>query len=114
MPVQKAWPIQEVVDLIKQYDFTGQRRVSFEYTMFAGFNDTKAHADALIRMMKGLECRMNLIRFHAIPDSPLAPSPMPVIEGFKERLNNAGLMTTLRASRGEDIYAACGMLAGKK
>jgi 23S rRNA (adenine2503-C2)-methyltransferase len=65
-------------------------------------------------MMRGLECRMNLIRFHAIPDSPLMPSPMPVIESFKERLNGAGLMTTLRASRGEDIYAACGMLAGKK
>jgi 23S rRNA (adenine2503-C2)-methyltransferase len=56
----------------------------------------------------------HLIRFHAIPDSPLMPSPMPVIESFKERLNSAGLMTTLRASRGEDIYAACGMLAGKK
>ena len=114
MPVQGAWPIQDVIDLIKQYDFSGQRRVSFEYTMFAGFNDTKVHADALVRMLRGLECRMNLIRFHAIPDSPLAPSPMPVIESFKERLNGAGLMTTLRASRGEDIYAACGMLAGKK
>ncbi|MBR4405092.1 MAG: radical SAM protein, partial [Bacteroidaceae bacterium] len=74
MPVQGAWPIQEVIDLIKQYDFTGQRRVGFEYTMFAGFNDTKAHADALIRMLKGLECRMNLIRFHKIPDFPYETS----------------------------------------
>ena len=82
--------------------------------MFDRVNDSKRHADALVRMLKGLECRMNLIRFHAIPDSPLALSPMPVIENFKERLNGAGLMTTLRASRGEDIYAACGMLAGKK
>jgi 23S rRNA (adenine2503-C2)-methyltransferase len=113
MPVQGAWPIQEVIDLIKQYDFTGQRRVSFEYTMFAGFNDTKAHADALIRMLKGLECRMNLIRFHKIPDFPYETSAPVIIENFKQRLNNCGLMTTVRASRGEDILAACGMLAGQ-
>ena len=113
MPVQGAWPVQEVIDLIKQYDFTGQRRVSFEYTMFAGFNDTKAHADALFRMLKGLECRMNLIRFHKIPDFPYETSPDLIIENFKARLNNLGIMTTVRASRGEDILAACGMLAGE-
>jgi 23S rRNA (adenine2503-C2)-methyltransferase len=113
MPVQGAWPVQDVIDLIKQYDFTGQRRVSFEYTMFAGFNDSKVHADALVRMLKGLECRMNLIRFHKIPDFPYETSPSNIIENFKERLNNQGLMTTVRASRGEDILAACGMLAGE-
>ncbi len=113
MPVQGTWPIQEVIDLIRQYDFSGQRRVSFEYTMFAGFNDTKAHADALIRMLRGLECRMNLIRFHKIPDFPYTTSPDLVMENFKTRLNNAGIMTTIRASRGEDILAACGMLAGQ-
>lgn len=113
MPVQGAWPIQEVIDLIKQYDFSGQRRVSFEYTMFAGFNDTKAHADALVRMLRGLECRMNLIRFHKIPDFPYETSPDVIIENFKTRLNNSGIMTTVRASRGEDILAACGMLAGE-
>jgi 23S rRNA (adenine2503-C2)-methyltransferase len=113
MPAQGAWPIQEVVDLIKQYDFTGQRRVSFEYTMFAGFNDTKAHADALIRMLRGLECRMNLIRFHKIPDFPYETSPDVIMENFKTRLNNSGIMTTIRASRGEGILAACGMLAGQ-
>ncbi len=113
MPAQGAWPIQDVIDLIKQYDFTGQRRVSFEYTMFAGFNDSKAHADALIRMLKGLECRMNLIRFHKIPDFPYETSAPVIIENFKQRLNNCGLTTTVRASRGEDILAACGMLAGQ-
>jgi 23S rRNA (adenine2503-C2)-methyltransferase len=113
MPMQKPFPIEETVKLIKQYDFTGQRRVSFEYIMFAGINDTKKHADALIRLLSGLECRINLIRFHKIPDSELAPSPMPVIEAFKKRLNDAGIITTLRASRGEDVLAACGMLAGK-
>ena len=113
MPVQGAWPIQEVIDLIRQYDFSGQRRVSFEYTMFAGFNDTKAHADALIRMLRGLECRMNLIRFHKIPDFPYETSPDVIMNNFKERLNNSGIVTTIRASRGEDILAACGMLAGQ-
>lgn len=113
MPVQGAWPIQDVIDLIKQYDFSGQRRVSFEYTMFSGFNDTKTHADALIRMLHGLECRMNLIRFHKIPDFPYETSPDVIMENFKNRLNNSGIMTTVRASRGEDILAACGMLAGQ-
>ena len=113
MPVQGVWPLQEVINLIKQYDFTGQRRVSFEYTMFAGLNDTKQHADALIRMLRGLECRMNLIRFHKIPDFPYETSSGVIIENFKQRLNNSGVTTTVRASRGEDILAACGMLAGQ-
>ena len=113
MPVEKAWPIEAVVDLIRQYDFTGQRRVSFEYTMFEGFNDDKRHADALVRLLKGLECRVNLIRFHQIPDFPYRSSSDAVIAAFRDRLNNAGTVATVRASRGEDIFAACGMLAGK-
>ena len=113
MPVQKAYPLDKVIDLIKEYDFTGQRRVSFEYTMFAGFNDTKAHAAALARLLKGLECRVNLIRFHKIPDFPYGTSADAVIENFRQRLLSSGIVATLRASRGEDIFAACGMLAGK-
>ncbi len=114
MPMEKPFPIHKTLELIRKYDFTGQRRVSFEYIMFAGINDDKRHADALVKMLRGLECRVNLIRFHKIPDSPLAPSPMPVIEKFKKRMNDAGIVTTLRASKGEDIMAACGMLSGKK
>lgn len=113
MPVQKAYPLEDVVALLKQYDFTGQRRVSFEYIMFAGVTDTKAHIDALIRLLRGLECRINLIRFHAIPGATLQPSSPQAIEQFKARLNAAGITTTLRASRGEDVMAACGLLAGK-
>ena len=113
MPVQKAWPLQEVVQLIRQYDFTGQRRVSFEYTLFAGMNDTPRYADALVRLLQGLECRVNLIRFHTIPDTPFRTSPPASIAAFQERLNRAGITATLRASRGEDIMAACGLLAGK-
>ena len=114
MPVQKAWPIEDVVALVKQYDFTGQRRVSFEYTMFAGFNDSKRHADALVRLLSGLECRVNLIRFHKIPDFPYESSSEVVMEAFRDRLNAHGLTCTIRASRGEDIFAACGLLAGKR
>ena len=113
MPVQKAFDEKAVVDLIKQYDFTGQRRVSFEYTMFDGWNDDKRHADALIRMLRGLECRVNLIRFHKIPDFPYECSPQSRMEAFRDRLNSNGITCTIRASRGEDILAACGMLAGK-
>ena len=113
MPVQKAWPLEEVIVLLHDYDFTGQRRVSFEYTMFAGLNDDKRHADALIRLLAGIECRVNLIRFHRIPDAPFEPSPQIVMEKFRDRLSNHGITCTIRASRGEDIMAACGMLAGE-
>lgn len=113
MPVQKAYPLQEVIDLIRSYDFSGQRRVSFEYTMFAGFNDDKTHADALIRMLRGIECRVNLIRFHKIPDFPYETASDSMMEAFRDRLNNNGILCTIRSSRGEDILAACGMLAGK-
>ena len=113
MPVQKAWDIREVVELLRQYDFTGQRRVSFEYTMFKGLNDDKRHADALVRLLRGLECRVNLIRFHKIPDAPYDSSPAVIMENFRDRIPNQGITCTIRASRGEDILAACGMLAGE-
>jgi len=113
MPVQKAWPLQDVIALLRQYDFSGQRRVSFEYTMFAGLNDTPRYADALARLLRGIPCRVNLIRFHAIPDAPFQTSGPEAIAAFQARLQNAGINTTLRASRGEDILAACGLLAGR-
>ncbi len=113
MPVQKPFPIEKVVELIRQYDFSGQRRVSFEYTMFTGVNDSDRHADAIIRMLRGLECRVNLIRFHKIPDFPYETSSETSMERFRDRLSRAGITATIRASRGEDIFAACGMLAGK-
>ena len=114
MPVEKAWPAAEVIRLIKQYDFTGQRRVSFEYTMFAGYNDAPRHADALIRLLRGVECRVNLIRFHRIPDFPYTTASDRSMTAFRDRLSAAGITCTIRASRGEDILAACGMLAGEK
>ncbi|MCR5828550.1 MAG: 23S rRNA (adenine(2503)-C(2))-methyltransferase RlmN [Bacteroidales bacterium] len=113
MPAQHRHDIRDVIALIKKYDFSGQRRVSFEYTMFAGVNDDKRHADGVISLLKGIPCRVNLIRFHKIPDSDLATCPPAVMELFEQRLQKAGITTTIRASRGEDILAACGMLAGK-
>ena len=113
MPVQKAFPLQDVLSLIRRHDFSGQRRVSFEYTMFAGVNDTRSHAEALARLLRGIPCRINLIRFHSIPDSALRTSSPAAIAAFQARLQKAGITTTLRASRGEDILAACGLLAGR-
>jgi len=114
MPMQKAHSIAEVIALLKKYDFTGQRRVSFEYILFSDANDTPRHANELVKLLHGLECRVNLIRFHAIPDSPLRPSTDTQIEKFKTLLTHKGVLTTVRASRGEDILAACGLLATKQ
>ena len=114
MPMQKAYPIEDIIKLIKKYDFTHQRRVSFEYIMFDGVNDTQRHAEKLAQLLKGLECRVNLIRFHPIPDSDLRSSKNYVIEQFQQYLMKKGIVTTLRASRGMDILAACGMLSTAK
>ena len=114
MPMQKAYPIEDVVELIKKYDFTHQRRVSFEYIMFDGVNDSLRHAERLAQLLKGLECRMNLIRFHPIPDSNLRSSKEQIIEQFQQYLMKKGVITTVRASRGMDILAACGMLSTAK
>ena len=114
MPVEKAFPAQEVIDLIRHYDFTHQRRVSFEYIVFKGLNDDLKHAYALARLLRQIPCRVNLIRFHAIPNVPLQTSDMARMEAFRDRLNAKGVVCTIRASRGEDIFAACGMLSTAK
>ena len=114
MPVEKAFPAQEVIDLIRHYDFAHQRRVSFEYIVFKGLNDDLKHADALARLLRQIPCRVNLIRFHAIPNVPLQTSDMARMEAFRDRLNAKGVVCTIRASRGEDIFAACGMLSTAK
>lgn len=114
MPIQNVYPIQEVVDKIHEYDFTGQRRVSFEYIMFDGLNDSPSHVKELVRLVAGLNCRVNLIRFHPIPDSPLKGSPDEKIFEFRDALTKKGVFTTIRASRGQDIQAACGLLSTKE
>ena len=113
MPVQKAFPINEVLALLRRYDWSGQRRLSFEYTMFRGENDDIAHAQRLVDALKGLDCRVNLIRFHESPEAPYKTSMPTAIKAFQDYLNRHGVICTLRASRGQDIDAACGLLAGK-
>ena len=113
MPVERAYPIKDVIGLLREYDFAHQRRLSFEYIMWRGVNDDLRHADALSRLLRGLDCRVNLIRYHSLPGSPLRTASEAVMTAFRDRLNEAGLTATIRASRGEDIQAACGMLAGE-
>ena len=113
MPVQKAFPMNEVLALLRHYDWSGQRRLSFEYTMFRGLNDDQQHAQKLVDALKGLDCRVNLIRFHESPEAPYKTSMLTAIKAFQDYLNRHGVICTLRASRGQDIDAACGLLAGK-
>ena len=114
MPVQKAYPLKDILDLVKQYDWYGQRRVSFEYIIFDGLNHSAKHANELGRLLDGFKCRINLIRFHQIPDSKLKSSNDSEVEKFMDLLNAKGIRTTIRASRGQDIDAACGLLSTKK
>lgn len=114
MPVQHVYPIKEVVEMLKSLDLGKQRRISFEYIMFKDLNDTPRHVKELCRLLNGLNCRINLIRFHPIPGTPMESSSDETIESFKSSLNAKGITTTLRASRGQDIYAACGLLSTKE
>jgi 23S rRNA (adenine2503-C2)-methyltransferase len=114
MPVQVAYPIDEVIREIKSWDFGRQRRISFEYILFEGLNDSPRHVKELARMLSGLRCRINLIRFHPVPGTPLKSPGEETIKRFKEHLNEKGILTTVRASRGQDIYAACGLLSTKE
>jgi 23S rRNA (adenine2503-C2)-methyltransferase len=111
MPAEKAFPAEEMIELLRRYDFSGQRRLSFEYILFRGVNDTVAHAKALLRLLNGLECRVNLIRYHRIPNVDLEGTELPEVIAFRDYLTRHGLFATVRASRGEDILAACGMLS---
>lgn len=114
MPGEKGMSIAETVDLLRNYDFSHQRRLSFEYIVFKGVNDTERHAKEIIRLLKGLDCRINLIRFHTIPNVPLHGVGDRKMEEFRNYLTKHGVFTTIRASRGEDIFAACGLLSTAK
>ncbi|PVX50699.1 23S rRNA m(2)A-2503 methyltransferase [Balneicella halophila] len=114
MPVQKIYPIRDVLDTLREFDFDNHRRVSFEYILFEGINDSDKHVKELVKILQGIRCRINLMRFHPIPNSPLKSPNDQVVYHFKEALINKGLMATVRTSRGMDIEAACGMLSTKK
>jgi 23S rRNA (adenine2503-C2)-methyltransferase len=114
MPVEKAFPAKEVIAQIRQFDFSHQRRVSFEYIMFDGLNDDLRHAEGVAKLIAGIPCRVNLIRFHAIPNSSLKSSNTENMNAFRDTLTKKGIVCTIRSSRGEDIFAACGMLSTAK
>ncbi|BEG99295.1 23S rRNA (adenine(2503)-C(2))-methyltransferase RlmN [Bacteroides sedimenti] len=114
MPAEKAFPITEIVELLRKYDFSKQRRLSFEYIVFNGVNDSLLYAKELIKLLRGLDCRVNLIRFHAIPNVDLDGADMETMTKFRDYLTSHGVFTTIRSSRGEDIFAACGMLSTAK
>ncbi len=111
MPAERAYSIREIVDLLKEYDFSKQRRLSFEYIVFKGVNDSPVYAKEIVKLLRGLECRLNLIRFHVVPGVDLEGTEMESMEAFRDYLTSHGVFTTIRASRGEDIFAACGMLS---
>jgi len=111
MPAQKAFPISSVMRILSSYDFSHQRRLSLEYIMWRDVNDDIAHAEMLVKLIGSVDCRVNLIRFHAIPGVKLVPSSEDKMLMFRGFLNSKGITATIRASRGEDISAACGMLA---
>ncbi len=113
MPAENAFSLTEFLPVLAQRDWSHQRRVSFEYIVFGGMNDTPIHARELARLLSPLECRVNLIRFHTIPDSPFRNAPEETMVWLRDYLTRHGITTTIRASRGQDIWAACGLLNTK-
>ena len=113
MPAEKAYGLEELMTLLKKQDWSHQRRLSFEYIVFGGLNDSERHAKELVRLLAPIECRVNLIRFHQIPNTPYIGATEEKMVWLRDYLTKHGVTTTIRASRGQDIYAACGLLHAK-
>ncbi len=114
MPAQQRCPISDVIELLREHDFSGQRRLTFEIILFDGVNDTPRHARTVVKLLNPLRCRVNLIPFNPFPGIPFAPSPRPIMEAYQRILKDKGLTTTIRKSKGQDILAACGMLSTQR
>ncbi|HPA13161.1 MAG TPA: 23S rRNA (adenine(2503)-C(2))-methyltransferase RlmN [Bacteroidales bacterium] len=114
MPIENVFSLNEVLTTLRGFDLNRQRRISFEYIMFKDLNDTQRHVNELARILNGIRCRINLIRFHPIPNTTLRGLDERTIEKFMIALNKKGIRTTIRASRGQDIWAACGLLSTKE
>ena len=114
MPIEQVYHLPEVLKSLKDFDWGKQRRISFEYIMFKDLNDTPKHVKELAKILGGLRTRLNLIRFHPIPDTPLEATGEKRLAEFQEELSAKGVITIVRASRGQDIYAACGLLSTKE
>jgi 23S rRNA (adenine2503-C2)-methyltransferase len=114
MPINRRWPIADLLNACRAYPLPNRRRLTFEYVMLDGVNDTAEDAARLVRLLHGIRCKINLIPFNATPDLLDRPSPRDRIEAFQQILCNAHLTATIRESRGRDISAACGMLRTEK
>ncbi len=114
MPISQKYSIKQVMDEIRKHDLGRQRRVSFEYIVFKDMNDTPGHVNELARLLNDIRCRINLIRFHEIPNTPLQSTDEKQLLDFQAALKAKGLTTTIRASRGQDIDAACGLLSTRE
>jgi 23S rRNA (adenine2503-C2)-methyltransferase len=111
VPAERAYSITEITELLRNYDFSGQRRLSFEYILLKGVNDSLVYAKELVKLLRRLPCRINLIRLHPIPNAEFEASELETMLQFRDYLTAHGVFSTIRASRGEDIFAACGMLS---
>lgn len=111
MPVQRLYPIEEIIGLLRKADFERQRRISFEYILFKDLNDSDTHVKQMAKLLNGLRCRVNIMHFHSIPNSSLVGADDETLINFRDKLNKKGIIATIRTSRGEDILAACGLLS---
>ena len=114
MPIEKAQPFKEIIKEIKSHDISRYRKISIEYILFKGVNDSARHVNELAKVLSGVRCRVNLIHFHPIPGTELQGVPLADMELFRDELNKKGILATIRKSRGQDISAACGLLSTKR
>jgi 23S rRNA (adenine2503-C2)-methyltransferase len=114
VPLNRRWPVAEVVAAARDHARATGRRISYEYTMIGGVNDTPAEAGALADLLRGDHAHVNLIPMNPVAHTPWQASPMTTIEGFAATLRQAGISTTIRRNRGQEVGAACGQLAAER
>ena len=114
VPLNRRWPVAEVVEAAREHAAATGRRVSYEVTMIGGVNDTDVDARALADLLRGQHAHVNLIPMNPVAHTPWTASPMRVIEAFATTLREAGITTTIRRNRGQEVGAACGQLAAER
>jgi 23S rRNA (adenine2503-C2)-methyltransferase len=114
VPLNRRWPVADVVGAAREHAAATGRRISYEYTMIGGVNDTELDARALADLLRGDHAHVNLIPMNPVAHTPWQASPMPVIEAFAGTLREAGISTTIRRNRGQEVGAACGQLAAER
>ncbi len=114
MPIEKVYPISEIIPILKNFDWKRQRHLTFEYIVFKDLNDGTQHINAIAKLLNGLRCKINLIPFNTLPNTIYKGAKKEDMIKFQQQLINKGILTTIRSSKGEDIMAACGLLSGKQ